>query len=153
MARSATVVATAVAAALLASFASLAVARAAAHFRPQPIARAADGHYWATAQVEGRPVRVLVDTGATAVALTAADARALGIAPERLDYSRRLATASGAVRAAPVTLSTVEVGGARVEQVSALVVDGGLGASLLGMSFLDRLSGFSADRDGLVLRR
>ncbi len=154
MAGSATVVATAVAAALMASFASLAATRAGgAHAGSAPIARAADGHYWATAQVEGRPLRVLVDTGATAVALTADDARALGIAPERLAYTRRLATASGAVRAAPVTLAAVEVGGARVEQVSALVVDGGLSSSLLGMSYLGRLSGFSADRDGLVLRR
>ena len=153
MARTAVVTATATAAALLASFASLAAARAAATLRPAAIAKAADGHYWATAQVEGRPLRVLVDTGATAVALTAEDARSLGLAPERLAYTRRLSTASGAVRAAPVTLDAVEVGGARVEHVSALVVDGGLSASLLGMSYLGRLSGFSADRDGLTLRR
>lgn len=158
MARTAVVTATATAAALLASFASLAAARAAATLRHAPppavpIAKAADGHYWATAQVEGRPLRVLVDTGATAVALTADDARRLGIAPERLAYTRSLATASGAVRAAPVTLAAVEVGGARVEQVSGVVVERGLSASLLGMSYLGRLSGFSADRDGLTLRR
>ena len=154
MARTAVVTATATAAALLASFASLAAARAAASLRPAPaIAKASDGHYWATAQVEGHPLRVLVDTGATAVALTADDARSLGLAPERLAYTRRLSTASGAVRAAPVTLDAVEVGGARVEHVSALVVDDGLSASLLGMSYLGRLSGFSADRDGLTLHR
>ena len=141
--------------ALVASGAAWAAARAAASvLHPQPaIARAPDGHYWATAEVNGQPVRVLVDTGATAVALTVDDARRLGLHPERLPFTRNLATASGAVRAAPVTLAAVQVGDARLDGVSALVVSEGLSSSLLGMSYLGRLSGFSADRDGLVLRR
>ena len=63
------------------------------------------------------------------------------------------AAASGRVRAAPVTLDHVEVGGVRIEHVAALVVERGLPASLLGMSYLGRLSGFSADREGLTLTR
>lgn len=155
MTRSVTVVAAATAAALATCVAVLGAGRAAAALRAPPaspaISKSADGHYWAEAEVDGRPVRVLVDTGASAVALTAADARRLGLRPERLRYDRSIAAASGRVRAAPVTLDHVEVAGARVEHVAALVVEGGLPASLLGMSYLGRLQGFSADRGGLTL--
>lgn len=161
MARTVAVIGTATMAALATVAAMLGAGRAVAALRPHPaaapaaapISKSADGHYWAQAEVDGRSLRVLVDTGASAVALTAADARRLGLDPARLRYDRSLAAASGRVRAAPVMLDHVEVGGARVEQVAALVVERGLPASLLGMSYLGRLSGFSADRDGLTLTR
>ena len=159
MTRALTILLAATTTALMAGGAALGGVRAAAALRPAPtraqpaIPKALDGHYWARAEIDGAPVHVLVDTGATAVALTPADARRLGLEPRRLAYTRRIATADGAVRAAPVTLDHVEVGGARVEQVSALVVEQGLSTSLLGMSYLGRLSGFSADQAGLTLRR
>lgn len=156
MARTVAVVGTATMAALATTVAMLGAGRAVAALRAPsavaaPISKSADGHYWARAEVDGRSLRVLVDTGASAVALTAADARRLGLNPERLSYDRSIAAASGRVRAAPVTLDHVEVGGVRVERVAALVVENGLPASLLGMSYLGRLSGFSADRSGLTL--
>ncbi len=117
------------------------------------VAKAADGHFWTRALVDGRSVDVLVDTGASAVALTPADARALGVAPERLRYDRAVVTAAGRVRAAPVTLARLSVGSVEVREVPALVVDRGLERSLLGMSFLGRLKGFSADAGGLTLVR
>ena len=122
---------------------------------PSPIAlrvpKAADGHFWSTATVNGHAVRVLVDTGSSAVALTLADARALGLDVDHLAFTRSVATASGNAEAASVTLDRVSVAGAEVPQVHALVVRAGLDASLLGMSYLGRLSGFSADREGLTL--
>ena len=156
MTRTLTILLAATTAALTAGGAALGGVRAAAALHTPPpavIAKAADGHYWAQARMNGASVRVLVDTGATAVALTPADARRLGLEPGRLDYTRRIATAAGAVRAAPVVLDRVEVAGAPVEQVSALVVERGLSTSLLGMNYLGRLSGFSADQAGLTLRR
>ena len=117
------------------------------------VAKAADGHFWTRAVADGRGMDVLVDTGASAVALTPADARALGLAPERLRYDRGVVTAAGRVRAAPVTLARLAVGAVEVRDVPALVVDRGLERSLLGMSFLGRLKGFSADADGLTLVR
>src|SRR5690606_29726740 len=66
------------------------------------VVRAADGHYWADALIEGRVVRVMVDTGASVVVLTRADAARLGIPLQASDFTTDLATASGAVRAAPV---------------------------------------------------
>ena len=116
------------------------------------IARANDGHYWAEADINGRAVRVLVDTGASVVALTPADAARLGLKLTAADFSGTVLTASGPVRAAPVRLDTVAVAGARVTAVEALVVEQGLPHSLLGMSYLGRLSAFTATPAGLTLR-
>lgn len=116
------------------------------------VAKAADGHFWAEAEVEGGAVRVLVDTGATNVALTLADARRLGLDVASLDFSRPVRTAAGETRAAEVMLQSVSVAGARVEQVKALVLEEGLETSLLGMSYLGRLSRIEATPQALVLR-
>ena len=117
-----------------------------------PIAKSADGHYWAMGEVNGRPVRFLVDTGATEVALTPADAERLGFRPADLHYAYRVVTAGGQARAASVRLSDIVVGGARVPNVDALVIENGLDASLLGMTYLGRLSSFQASRQGLTLQ-
>ena len=116
------------------------------------VLKAADGHYWADALIEGRAVRVMVDTGASVVALTRADAARLGLKLAPADFSGTVVTASGPVRAAPVELEAVAVAGARVERVEALVVEAGLPHSLLGMSYLGRLSSFSATPTSLTLR-
>ena len=119
---------------------------------PAQVLKAADGHYWADALIEGRAVRVMVDTGASVVALTRDDAARLGLRLGPEDFSGTVVTASGAVRAAPVQLASVAVAGARVDRVQALVVEAGLPHSLLGMSYLGRLSAFSATPASLTLR-
>jgi aspartyl protease family protein len=116
------------------------------------VSKAADGHYWAQANVNGRWIRFLVDTGASAVALTGADAQRLGLDLDSLDYTRPVNTASGQTKAAVVKLDQVTVAGARVEDVDALVVRDGLSTSLLGMSYLGRLSRFEATKTALILR-
>lgn len=116
------------------------------------VVKGADGHYWAEANIDGKAVRVLVDTGASVVALTRADALRLGVDPEPDAFTGKVQTASGVVRAAPVQLKTISVAGARVDRVEALVVEQGLEYSLLGMSYLGRLSAFSATPTGLTLR-
>ncbi len=117
------------------------------------VRKAADGHFWAEAQVQGRHVRFLVDTGASSVALTAADAKRLGIEVRDLAFDRPVSTAAGKTHAAAVTLDWVSVSGVRVEDVQALVVQDGLEVSLLGMTYLGRLSRFEASGDQLILRR
>lgn len=114
--------------------------------------KAADGHFWAEARINGRAVRLMVDTGASLVALTPADAARLGVTPPPGAYVQRLRTASGETRAAPVRLERVAVGPVVLEDVEALVVAEGLPHSLLGMSYLGRLTAFEARRDALVLR-
>lgn len=120
--------------------------------QPAQITRAPDGHYWAEADINGRAVRVLVDTGASVVALTRDDALRLGFMLESEDFTHPVLTANGEGRAARIELAHVAVAGARVERVQALVVERGLGNSLLGMSYLGRLSRFEATPHGLTLR-
>lgn len=120
--------------------------------RDAAVAMESDGHYWAEADVDGKRVRFLVDTGATAVALTLNDARRLGLDIDHMNFDQAVRTASGEARAAQVELGYVAVAGARVEKVRALVLDQGLPASLLGMTYLGRLSRFEATPGSLILR-
>lgn len=116
------------------------------------IVKASDGHYWAEGVVNGKAVRFLVDTGATAVSLTVDDARRLGLDTGKLSYDYDVLTAQGKARAAAVRLASVSVAGARVEGVDALVIEKGLETSLLGMSYLGRLSKWEASPTALILR-
>jgi len=116
------------------------------------VMKAGDGHFWAEGEVNGGRVRFLVDTGATAVALTPEDAQRLGIDLQGLRYGYTVVTAGGRARAASVKLASVSVAGARLTDVDALVIEKGLDASLLGMSYLGRLSSFQATRQALFLR-
>jgi aspartyl protease family protein len=127
-------------------------AEATAASGPASIAKSADGHYWANGQVNGAAVRFLVDTGATAVALTPDDARRLGFTTANLNYGYRVVTAAGQARAAAVRLASVTVAGARLENVDALVIEKGLDTSLLGMTYLGRLASFQATRQALILQ-
>ena len=119
---------------------------------PASIRKSADGHYWAEANVNGKAVRFLVDTGATAVSLTLDDAKRLGIDTAHLSYSYDVITADGKARAAMVKLASISIAGARVDNVDALVIEKGLGASLLGMSYLGRLRAFEATQTALILK-
>jgi aspartyl protease family protein len=116
------------------------------------VVKAADGHYWADANVDGHDVRFLVDTGASAVALTPTDAERLGIEPASLAYTVPVSTAAGQIHAARVHLASVAVSGAEVDNVEAFVVPAGLEHSLLGMTYLGRLSRFEATPTALILR-
>lgn len=122
------------------------------HASTAEVTKDADGHFWAEASVNGRAVRFLVDTGSTAVTLTADDAQRVGVDLHALNYDRQVNTAAGPSRAAEIDLDYVSVAGARVEHVPALVLEKGLSASLLGMSYLGRLSKFEATQTALILR-
>jgi len=114
------------------------------------IPKAQDGHFWANATVNSHAVHFLVDTGATVVVLTQADAQRLGFDLSSLTYDRKVITAMGATQAARVTLASVGVGESTVHNVDALIIPQG-GTSLLGMSYLGRLSRIEATPSSLVL--
>jgi aspartyl protease family protein len=103
------------------------------------IARNAMLQYNTTARINGRKVQVMVDTGANVVAMSSAQAQALGI-----DYSAgtpsKVETASGVIPAHIVTLRSVSVGGILVNNVRASVVEGEFPATiLLGMTYLQHV--------------
>ncbi len=105
------------------------------------------GHFAAPGSVNGVPTTFLVDTGATAVALNAADARRMGV-DYRAGQAVAVNTAAGTMPAWRVKLNTVKVGGIAVNQVDGLVVESGLSIPLLGMSFLNRME---MKRDGQTM--
>jgi len=113
----------------------------------------ADGHFYANATVNGVAMRLMVDTGASGIALAAADARRLGFDPAALDYVLPVMTANGRTFAAPVMLDEIRLGPIAFGPIRASVMPpGALERSLLGMSFLERLSGFEIAGDRLILR-
>jgi aspartyl protease family protein len=102
--------------------------------------RGSDGHFRANAEINGRSIGVLVDTGATLVALSYEDAAAAGISVGTSDFRYVSNTANGQARFARVTLDQVRIGNVVVRNVPAAVSEPGrLGITLLGMSFLGQL--------------
>src|SRR5215831_4344936 len=106
----------------------------------------ANGHVVVDAAVNGAPVRLLVDTGASLVTLTQADARVAGITAGELVFNHRVATANGSARMAEVTLREIRIGQLSIYDVPAAVLEH-LNISLLGMSFLAKLQSYEM-RDG-----
>lgn len=114
--------------------------------------RAEDGHFYADAFVNGSNIRFMVDTGASRVALSRSDAARIGINLDDLHYNSPTYTANGMVMVAPVRLNSVSVGSLVVNDVRASVArDGTMDGSLLGMSFLEGLSGYMVKGDELIL--
>ncbi len=106
------------------------------------------GHVWLEAAVNGAPIRFLVDTGASFVALNLADAAAAGISRGSLSFTIKVNTANGQVRFAPVRLREVRIGQLAISDVEGIVHEN-LGISLLGMSFLKRVDSWEM-RDGAL---
>jgi aspartyl protease family protein len=117
------------------------------------IRRRLDGHFAATAKVNGKPLSLVVDTGASTIVLRPEDAAKAGIDMNRLSYTVPVATANGRTLAARVRLNTVAIGPLDRRDVDALVAQPGtLTQSLLGMSFLSRLRSYEFSGDFLTLR-
>ncbi|MSU89873.1 TIGR02281 family clan AA aspartic protease [Rhodobacteraceae bacterium 2CG4] len=114
--------------------------------------RAFDGHFYSEVEVNGAPVRFVVDTGATVVILSREDARRIGLDPDALDYTGRARTANGEVRMAPVTLDEMTLAGVTMRNVRAAVNGGALDTSLLGMSFLRLFEGVEMRDNRMVFR-
>jgi aspartyl protease family protein len=109
----------------------------------------ASGHFFVDAAVNGTMIRFLVDTGASVVALSPDDARAAGISEGLLQFSQAVNTANGQTHAAPATLRSVRLEQFEMLEVPAMVMQESMPVSLLGMSFLKRLEGYSI-RDGVL---
>lgn len=114
--------------------------------------RGRDGHFHLLADVDGATVDFLVDTGASLVSLSHADAKRIGIDPATLRYDRPHTTASGQVMGAAVRIGRISAGPISATNVRASVLERDGGTSLLGMSFLDRMGAVEISGDTLTLR-
>lgn len=111
------------------------------------------GHFITDADINGRRVEVMVDTGASMVAMTWEDAERAGIYLNHSDFTHRVNTANGVARVAPVTLHSVSIGGIKVRNVRAAVSERGrLKTTLLGMTFLSRLDRVDMRQGELILQ-
>jgi aspartyl protease family protein len=113
--------------------------------------RRGDGHFYADVEINGAPITMLVDTGASAVALSADDARRAGVATSIGMQDVIGQGASGEVRGDIVTLERIRLGGVEQTGVSAAVLSDG-SMSLLGQSFLREFDSVEISGDRMHLR-
>jgi aspartyl protease family protein len=124
-----------------------------AGYREASIPADAVGQFHANASIEGQEVEVMVDTGATMVALTAETAERLGVVVDPAAPKLRTHTANGDSLVSPVVLREVSLGSIEMNDVEAVVMPpGAAGDNLLGASFLKRLASVE-QRDGVLALR
>jgi aspartyl protease family protein len=116
------------------------------------LSRSVDGHFYAMGTANGVRVRFLIDTGATDTVLNRSDAERIGVDAGKLTFTRSYETANGVALGAPYTLAVLIIGPVRVPNMPVSVNQAEMGSSLLGMSFLRRLSSFEIRGDRLFLR-
>lgn len=116
--------------------------------RESVLERSEGGHFYANVEVNGELVRFLIDTGATGVALTEADAERIGLEFDRGAYEPVGMGASGPVRGKFVTLDKVSLDGKAVRKVEGAILEGS-DISLLGQNYLGR---FSVEMRGDTMR-
>lgn len=113
--------------------------------------RQSNGHFYASASVDGVPVRMMIDTGASMIALTGSDARAIGLHWDDAEVRAIGRGASGNVYGVPIRLSEVEIGGMVRSNVDAVIVPSGLDVSLLGQSYLSQIGAVEINGDTMVM--
>lgn len=117
------------------------------------LTQGAGGQFYAVGRANGARVRFLIDTGASDIVLSPQDARRMGIDIAALRYTRLYQTANGMGRGAPFQLDRLSIGPFEFRGVAVSINQAEMHASLLGMSFLDRLSGFEIHGRKLILRQ
>lgn len=131
-----------------------AVTVAQASARTLSIAPDPRGHFATDGRIDGQRINFMVDTGASVVALNETSAARFGLRPVPGDYTSRVTTANGTIKAARAHLAMIEIGGLIVRDVDALVLpDEALSENLLGLSFLSKLKRFEYANGKLLLEQ
>jgi aspartyl protease family protein len=105
-------------------------------------------------EIEGKPFKGVIDTGASTVVVRYEDAKALGLFRKGEKWTHTVSTANGNGRAMSVRLNSLGIGDLTVYDVEALVLTpGAVATNLIGMSLLRRLSKFEVRPDMIVLER
>lgn len=120
--------------------------------REMVVTQADGGGFLVMGAVNGQKVRFLIDTGASEIILSPADAERIGLDPRALRYDRPAETANGVGYGARFTVDELKVGSISLADVPVMVNQAPMSSSLLGMSFLSRLESFQVRGDRLYLR-
>lgn len=121
-------------------------------FAGTTLMREPDGHFYADAQVNGATIRFLVDSGASAVVLNRTDAQRAGITASAGEFTAEAQAASGLVKLKPVTIDRIAIGPVSAKDVTGAVAETDMPISLLGQSFLARVSHVEIEKDAMRLR-
>ncbi|HEY5070655.1 MAG TPA: TIGR02281 family clan AA aspartic protease [Caulobacteraceae bacterium] len=120
--------------------------------RSMVVGRSEGDGFYVQGEIDGAPVRFMVDTGASDIVLSPADAQRAGLLSPATRFSAPSETAAGIAWGAPVTVRRLAVGPIRIRDVPAFINQAPMSASLLGMAFLKRLDSFEVRGDRLFLR-
>lgn len=115
------------------------------------IRQSADGHFWVEARLNGKPVRFLVDSGATTTSISIATARRAGIEPRR-GLPAIVQTANGIVEVQRGRADSIELGTIRRDDLAVHISESFGDTNVLGMNFLSSLSGWGVERGWLILK-
>jgi aspartyl protease family protein len=112
---------------------------------------AEDGHFYLDLKINGISSRFMIDTGASEITISLAEAKRIGVDVKKLNFNKPYQTANGTSFGASITLEKIEVGNVKFYDVSASVNSSDMGISLLGMSFLRQFNRYEFYRDKLIL--
>jgi aspartyl protease family protein len=114
--------------------------------------RGEDGRFVFDVAINGVSMPMTYDADALLVTLRAEDAMRLGVSYGRLDFSSKIKTAKGFTDVAGITIQTMTIGSITYHLVPGFVArQGRLDGSLLGHSFLGRLTAYRVENDRLTL--
>ncbi len=122
--------------------------------RSHAVARDQRGHFQTEGRIDGQRIAFMIDTGASVVALNETTAARFGLRPRADDYTARVSTANGTVKAARTRLSRVEVGELIGRDVDAVILpDTALSENLLGLSFLSQMKRYEFAQGKMLLEQ
>lgn len=110
-----------------------------------------DGHYRLYADIDGTKIEFMVDTGASDIVLSMDDAKKIGVWHKDLLFNKTYQTANGPVRGASVRVNRMTIGHIQRRDIFVSINQGEMQTSLLGMRFLDTLSGYQVENGTLTL--
>ena len=117
------------------------------------IRRQDDGHYWLQVDVNGKPVRFMIDSGATTTAVNASTARETGIEVDTDGYPVFLNTANGSVAAQRGIIQSLKIGTHEIGQHNVVVSESFGDTNVLGMNFLDSMQSWKVEGNVMTLKQ
>lgn len=110
-----------------------------------------DDHWYVQAQVNGHPVRFMVDTGATTISMNDVTAELVGVDVSGETFPVMIETANGTVQARRGKINQIQVGPIGRRDMTVVVASEFGEMNVLGMNFLSSLSSWRVEQGTLVL--